>query len=401
MWQKLKNIYHFAVSYLAALYFGFPSKKLTVIGVTGTDGKSTTVNMIYHILKSAGKRASMISSVNAQIGNKKYETGFHVTTPSPWEVQGFLKESVDASSQYFVLETTSHALDQNRAANIDFNVAVITNITHEHLDYHKTLENYAHAKSKLFNNAEYAVLNLDDKSFDFLKNKIKGKIITYSLNEKSDFNLTNSDLKLNIPGGYNLANALAAIAAVSALGIKKSSSKKALSTFPGLRGRMEEVNLGQSFKVVVDFAHTPNALEKALSTLAQQKTDKKSKLIAVFGSAGERDFLKRPLMGKVAAELADISVLTAEDPRTEKSQDIIDQIAGGFKGKKEGKVFFKVPDRKEAIEKAIGLAKPGDIVATFGKAHEKSMCYGKTEYPWDEFETVKAATRKTLKKYAK
>lgn len=398
MWQKLKNIYHLAVSFLAAIYFGFPSKKLTVIGVTGTDGKSTTVNMIYHILKSAGKNVSMVSSVNAQIGNKVYDTGFHVTTPSPWEVQKYLKDAADQKSEYFVLETTSHALDQFRVSNIKFNVATVTNITHEHLDYHKSWENYAKAKSKLFTNAKNAVLNLEDKSFEFLKESANGKIITYSLHKNGDFNLANSKIKLKIPGSYNLSNALAALSTASVLGIKKAESLKALASFPGLKGRMEEVDLGQSFKVIVDFAHTPNGLAKALEALQSMKKSTKSKIIAVFGSAGERDKAKRPVMGKHAASLTDISILTAEDPRTEKTGDIIDQIAAGFTGKKEGKDFFKIPDRKEAIEKAINMAKPGDIVATFGKAHEKSMCFEKTEYPWDEFAVVKSAIRKVFKK---
>jgi len=397
MWQKIKNIYHLFVSFVATIYFGFPSKKLIVIGVTGTDGKSTTVNMIYHILKSAGKKVSMVSSVNAQIGNSVYDTGFHVTTPSPWALQKYLKIAADQKSEYFIIETTSHALDQYRVANIKFTIAVITNITHEHLDYHKTWENLANAKLKLFTYAQTSVLNLDDRSYTFLKNKIRGKILTYSLNKKSDYSLNNSKIKLKMHGDYNLSNALAALAVATSLGIAKSVSENALSTFAGIKGRMEEVGLGQPFKVIIDFAHTPNALEKALSALNELKSNNKSKIIAVFGSAGERDSLKRPKMGKSAAKLADISIITAEDPRSESVEEISNQIAAGFVGKKEGKDFFKVTDRKEAIEKAIGLAKPGDIVATFGKSHEKSMCYGKTEYPWDEFAVVKSAIKSALK----
>lgn len=396
MWQKLKNIYHLTRSFLAAVYFNFPSKKLIVIGITGTDGKSTTVNMVYHILKSAGKKVSMISTVNAQIGSKAYELGFHVTTPDPWAVQSFLKKAVEEKSEYFVLETTSHGLDQNRVANIDYTVAVITNITHEHLDYHKTWENYARAKSKLIKNAKYVILNKDDGSFDFLVGKTKGKIISYSLSAKTDFGLKNTKIRLKIPGSYNLSNALAALAAVTPLGIKKQVAQKALSTFSGLKGRLEEIKMGQPFKVYIDFAHTPNALAKALEALQSMKNAKSSKIIAVFSSAGERDKTKRPIMGKFASQFADISVITAEDPRTEKVEDIIDQIAVSFRAKKEGKDFFKVPDRKEAIKKAVDLAKKGDIVATFGKAHEKSMCYGKIEYPWDEFAAVENAIKEKL-----
>src|SRR3989344_5460646 len=173
MWQKLKNYYHLLQAFVAAIYFNFPSKKLTVIGITGTDGKTTTVSMIYHILKSAGKKVSMVSSVEAIVGNKKYDTGVHVTTPNPWQVQKFLRKALDMKSQYFVLEATSQGLNQYRLAFVDFILAVITNITSEHLDYHKTWQNYALAKAKLFQNAQTSVLNVDDKSFNFLKKIIK------------------------------------------------------------------------------------------------------------------------------------------------------------------------------------------------------------------------------------
>ncbi len=397
MWQKAKNLYHLLVSYIAAFYFKFPAKRLIVIGVTGTDGKSTTTNMIYHILKSANLKVSMISSVNAQIGTKTYDTGFHVTTPSPYQVQRFLRKAVNSRSKYFILETTSHRLDQNIVANIEFTVGVITNITHEHLDYHKTWENYAHAKAKLFQKSKYSILNKDDTSFDLLKNAARGKIVTYSLDKKADVNRKNYKFNLKIPGEFNVYNALAAAAAAQTLGINKKQIIKSLNSFAGIKGRMEEIVLGQSFKVFIDFAHTPNALSQALRTLKSKIQNPKSKLIAVFGSAGERDQQKRPQMGKAAAESADISIITAEDPRSESVEEISKQIASGFAGKKEGKDFFKISDREEAIKKAIKIAKNGDIVATFGKSHEKSMCYGKTEHSWDEFETVKSAIKEVLK----
>lgn len=378
MWQKIKNYYHAAQAFFAALYFGFPSKKLTVIGVTGTDGKTTTVNMIFHILKRAGKKVSMISSVNAQIGNETYDTGFHVSTPSPWQVQKYLKKAQEQRSEYFVLESTSHGLDQNRLAFVKFKVAVLTNITHEHLDYHKTFENYREAKLKLFRNVQFSVINANDSSYNFVKNRVGGKVITYSVNAK---------------GNYNLQNASAAIATTGVLGISRHKAQQALKSFPGVVGRMEDIKLGQSFRTVVDFAHTPNGLNQALKFLRSQKTDKGSQLIAVFGSAGERDKTKRPLMGQAADEFADIIVLTAEDPRSEDAQTICEEIATGIKKKKKNKTYFIISDRSQAIEYAVGLARPGDIVATFGKSHEKSMCFGKTEYPWDEFAAAKAAIR--------
>src|SRR3989344_352970 len=389
MLRKIKNVYHLMRAYAACIYFGFPSKKLTVIGVTGTDGKTTTSHMIYEILKSAEKKVSLISSIHAQIGEKSYDTGFHVTTPNPVALQRFLKKVVDSHSEFLVLEVTSHGLDQNRIFGIDFNFAVLTNITHEHLDYHNSFENYIFAKAKLFQRAKVSILNLDDPSFFKIKKLANGKIITYSIDKKADFVPKNFPLKLKISGDYNLSNALCAAALATKVGIGKQTITKALNTFQGIKGRMEQVDMGQDYQVIVDFAHTPNGLKQALKTL-------RSKVIAVFGAAGERDRLKRPKMGEVAAMYADICVLTAEDPRSEKVEDICEQIAQGLikSGKNETKDFFKIYDRAKAIEFAVKLAKQDDIVACFGKSHEKSMCFGKKEYPWDEFKTVEQVIAK-------
>lgn len=400
MWQKIKNYYHLAQAATAAIFCNFPSQKLTVIGVTGTDGKTTTVNMIYHILKSASFKVSMISSINAQIGDRLFDTGFHVTTPNSWDIQRFLRVAQRAASQYFVLEATSHGLDQNRLAFVDFKVAVVTNITHEHLDYHKSWENYAQTKARLFQKAQYSILNLDDKkSYDYLKNRASGTLITYSLRGPADVTLKKFPIKLKLSAEFNLANALAAATACSSLGVGKKKILKALWEFPGVIGRLEQVSMGQNFKVIVDFAHTPNGLEQALKTLQSQLPNPQSQLIAVFGSAGLRDRAKRQMMGEIAGKLAHLTVLTAEDPRTENASDIIDEIAKGLisKGKVEGRDFFKVADRAQAIEFAITkLAQKGDVVATFGKSHEKSMTYGHKDYPWDEFEVVRRAIKRRL-----
>ncbi len=396
MWQEIKNVYHFLTALFAAFYFHFPSKKLKIIGVTGTDGKTTTSHMIYEIIKGAGKKTALISSISAIINNQSIDTGFHVTTPSPLALQKFLKRIVDSKSEYLVLEVTSHALDQNRVFGIDFEIAVLTNVSREHLDYHKTWENYLKTKAKLFENAKISVLNSDDQSFGPVKKLAGGKIVSYAIQKKADFNLRKFPLKLKILGEYNLSNALAAVAAVSQLGISKRIIEQTLSRFENLKGRMEEVDMGQDFTVIVDFAHTPNGLEQALKTLRSKIKDQKSKLIAVFGAAGERDQLKRPVMGQVAAKYADVSIITSEDPRTEDAGDIAHQIAKGLvkERKKEGKNFFINTDRKKAIEEAVRMAKKGDIVAAFGKSHEQSMCWGKIEYPWDEFKAVKDALKK-------
>ncbi|HSX18697.1 MAG TPA: UDP-N-acetylmuramoyl-L-alanyl-D-glutamate--2,6-diaminopimelate ligase [Candidatus Saccharimonadales bacterium] len=399
MWQKLKNYYHLAQAAASAIVFSSPSKKLIVIGVTGTDGKTTTVNMIYHILKEAGKKVSMISSVSAKIGNDEYDTGFHVSTPSPYQVQKYLKKAKDEGSKYFVLEATSHGLDQNRLAFVSFKAGVITNITHEHLNYHKTWENYAKSKLKLLKNSQLKIINLDDKSFGFIKSLIDGEITTYSRQKEATFNLKNFKITLSIEGDYNLSNALAAAAVCSKLEIDKQTIIKALKTFHGVEGRMEEVQEGQKYKVYVDFAHTPNALKEALTHLRSTIASKKSaKLIAVFGAASKRDELKRPIMGKISAELADITVITAEDPRMEDAKKICMDIAVGMEGKSEGKDYFIIPNRQEAINFAAKKAKPGDIIGIFGKGHEKSMNIGGTEHMWSDFEAAKEAINKADEK---
>src|SRR3989344_3367560 len=232
MWQKIKNLYHLLIAHLAAIYFHSPSKDLIVIGVTGTDGKTTTVNMIYQILKSAEYKVSMISSIGAQIGTKTYDTGFHVTTPSPWQVQKYLRRAANSGSKYFVLEATSHGLDQNRLACVNFKVAVLTNITQDHFDYHKTWQNYALAKAKLFRNTQFSILNLDDtKSYDFLKSKVSGRVAAYSLKGNASFTLDNIRLKLKIPGSFNLENALAAASACQMLGVSRRNITRALNNF--------------------------------------------------------------------------------------------------------------------------------------------------------------------------
>lgn len=370
---------------------------MIVIGVTGTDGKTTTVNMIYHILKSSKKNVSMISSICAKIGKKDYATGFHVSTPSPWQVQKYLKEAVDAKSEYFVLEATSHGLDQNRLAFIDFRIGILTNITHEHLDYHKNWDNYALSKLKLLKNSKVKIVNLDDDAFNLARKNIDGKLLTYSKNKKADVNLKNFPVKLNIDGEYNLSNALAACTAASSIGISGEQILKALSNFKGVKGRLDNIDLGQNFKVYVDFAHTPNALKNVLKTL-KSKALKGDRLIAVFGSAGERDILKRPMMGKIADEIADIIILTSEDPRNENPQKICEQIAKGIRKKNLNEDYYIILDRKKAIEFAVQLAKEKDTVGFFGKGHEKSMAENGKEYPWDEVKITTAAVKKRLKR---
>jgi len=400
--QKLINYFkHLPLSLLSLLVYRLPSRKLKVIGVTGTDGKTTTVHLLYHILQEAGRPVAMISTVCAKIKEEEIDTGFHVTSPNPWLLQKLIKAMVKQKIEYLVLEVTSHGLDQFRDWGINYEIGILTNITHEHLDYHQTYENYLKTKVKLLKKSKIAVINRDDTSYQAvsrLLNQSKKnhfpRIVTYGIKNKSDFMPENFKFKTNLPGEYNQYNCLAAIAASISLGIPPQTVKAAISSFAGVTGRMEEIREGQDFRVIVDFAHTPNALEQVLRTLREQ-LEKGRKLIVVFGAAGRRDRAKRPLMGKVAGQLADFVIITAEDPRTEEVTDICQQIALGCE--EVGGKYEIISEREKAIERAIvDLAKTGDIVVICGKGHERSMCFGKTEYPWSDQEAVRKALRRVL-----
>lgn len=387
--EVVNTMYHLPRALLANIIYGFPTRELKVIGITGTDGKSTTTNMIYRILKAAGKKVSMVSSINAVIAGKNYDTGFHVTSPDSCMVQKFAKGAKYHKDEYLVLEVTSHALDQYRFWGINFDIGVVTNVTHEHLDYHKTFGNYLKTKLKLIQDTKFAIINKNIKDLRGFKD-VLGKMITFGL-RKGDFNQKEVKLKLKVPGDYNIENALAALATAFALNLDKKIALKALENFKGLTGRMEEVENHKGIKIIIDFAHTPNALEQALKTL---KASTKDRLIAVFGAAGERDEGKRPLMGSIAQKLADLVVVTAEDPRGE-LETISKQIVSGAKkaGGVIGKNLFVVNDRGEAIEFAINqISRKGDTVGIFGKGHEASMNLdGTNELPWSDSEAVKKA----------
>jgi len=398
--QKAKNwLKHLPLAFLALVYYRFPSRKLKVIGVTGTDGKTTTVNLIYHLLHEADRAVGMVSTVSARIGSEEIETGFHVTAPNPWVLQKLLRQMVEEKNKYLVLEITSHGLDQFRFFGIDFEIGILTNIAHEHLDYHGSFKNYRQAKLRLFQGSKTVILNKDDPSFDFFKEKLLAKkLITYSLKSQADFTPKNFDFKTKLIGDYNRYNCLAAAAAAFSLGLKKETIKKAFLSFPGLPGRMEEISEGQNFKVIIDFAHTPQGLEQTLKALKKLKK-KKGKLIVVFGCAGERDKQKRPMMGEIAGKLADLVVLTAEDPRTEKVRDICQQIALGCQ--KANCKSMVIVDRTQAIEFAVSEAQKNDIVVICGKGHEKTICFGRTEYPWSDQEAAKKVLEKLVLKERK
>jgi len=414
----------YAMAHLAAALHAFPARQMTVIGVTGTDGKTTTSNILFHILQQAGLRAGMISTVNAVIGDEELDTGFHVTTPDSPEVQGYLARMLAAGLTHVVLETTSHGLAQHRAVACEFDVAVVTNITHEHLDYHGSWENYRNAKGILFEelaktrekpqgNPRLAVLNKDERSYTYLTG-ISPRLVSYSLSPGADlwadevsydasgvsFTVKSSQVdqpvKSNLAGAYNISNCLAAYgAAVYGLGVSPQTAAEGIAALPGVPGRMERIDMGQDFTAIVDFAHTPNALEKALQA---ERTMKEGRVIAVFGSAGLRDREKRRLMAEISIREADLTILTAEDPRTESLDDILDEMAGAASGQGgvEGKTFWCVRDRGQAINLALEMAVPGDMVIACGKGHEQSMCFETTEYAWDDRTAMRAALAEHL-----
>ena len=347
------------VGQLASEFYGNPSQKLKVIGVTGTKGKTTTVHLIHHILTKLGKKAGMLSSISVP--------GLHVTSPDVVFLHKSLKEFVDKGYEFAVIEVSSHGIDQKRIAGVKFDLAVLTNIAPEHLDYHKTFDEYKRVKMSFIDSA-------------------KDKIIAP---KDTDINI--------LPGKFNNLNVEAAVMAVAKFGISRDDAIEAARSFKLPFGRLTEVPNSLGFRIFIDFAHTPDSLEAALTYL---KSQTKGKLISVFGCAGERDPGKRFKMGRVSAELADFSVLTAEDPRSENIFDILSEMAKGAvsAGGTDGKSFIKIPERGEAIVYALSQVKKGDIVGIFGKGHEESMAYSAWdasssaykgfEHPWSDLKTV-------------
>ncbi len=409
-----------ALAYLAAAWHGFPSERLRLIGVTGTDGKTTTCNLIRSIFEAAGHPTGMVTSVEAIIGPERLDTGLHTTTPEALEVQRYLARMVEVGCQYAVLEATSHGLAQARLEACHFDLAVLTNITPEHLDYHRTFQEYQEAKARLFQGLisskrkegvpKVSILNLDDPSYERFRGIPADRYLTYGLHEEAQIraqglSLSPSGLRFTtqtpdgdspvespLVGKFNLWNLLAAIAVGVSQDLPFSAMQEGIQAMSGVVGRMEKVALGQPFSVIIDFAHTPNSLERALETACLLTS---GRVISVFGCAGLRDRGKRPVMGEIAGRLADGVVITAEDPRTEPLEAIMAQIAQGCQraGRREEVDFWRIGDRKEAIRFAIDMAQEGDLVLITGKGHERSMCFGTTEYPWSDHQAVREALK--------
>lgn len=407
--------YHVMKAFFAGVRYGFPgrTRKMRIIGVTGTNGKTTTSFMIWKMLNAAGHKTGLMTTVawDGVSGNEKdlHEQMEHMTTVNPGTLNKRIKMIRDAGAEFLVLEVTSHALAQHRILGVPIEVAVMSNVTHEHLDYHKTFERYRDAKRMLFKKAKFGVINADDPSCEFFKKDV-AKYITYGIKQgdkrAKEVELNVSGVKYScgdinvetkMPGIFNVYNSLAALCAGERLGLSNEEIEKGLFALEGVEGRTTSFKMGQDFEVMIDYAHTPDAFEKLLPDM---KKATKGRLIVMFGSAGgRRDPSKREPQGEIAGKYADIVVLTEEDDRDTPGMEILEQIAVGARksGKKDDKDLFKILDRPTAIYECLKMAKKGDTVLYLGKGHEKTIERADGEHPYYEPDEIKKALKKYLK----
>ena len=409
-----------ALAQVAATFFGHPSRSLVLIGVTGTDGKTTTTTLIHRMLEESGRRAGAMSTVDLRVGSAVDLNQSRQTTPEAPDLQEQLAMMRAAGIQVVVIETSSHGLALDRVTGCEYDLAVYTNIAHEHLDFHRTLDAYREAKARLIDLAaesldkgvvKTAVLNRDDPSYAYLSRRPIARRLTYGIQLEGDITATRIEpfgeglrleattplgplgLELHLIGRWNAYNALAAAACGIALGLSLPEIRSGLEAVTGITGRMERVDAGQPFTVIIDYAHTPQSLEKVLRELRSVSS---GRLITVFGSAGERDRDKRPWMGEIAAWLSDYAIFTNEDPREEDAGEILREIASGAEaaGWRQGANYACVEDRAEAIALAVERAQPGDTVLLAGKGHEQSIVVGRSSTPWDERAAAEAAIQR-------
>lgn len=418
LFKKVEPTGHLIEAVLMNIRYGFPAKRLRIIGVTGTNGKTTTSFMIQRLLQESGIKTGLLTTVAYGLGDDIKPQVEHMTTVQASVLQRRLRDLANAGAEWVVVETSSHALAQNRVWGLPYEIGVMTNITHEHLDYHGTFERYVEAKRKLFkyvnrNGLRFGVVNAEDPSASkFVKSVAnsttygvkKGQLRASKIKLAADHSTYTASvgkdtyaIRVNIPGEFNVSNSLAAIAVGRKLGLTKDQIEKGIASLKSVEGRMNLIDEGQNFKVIVDFASTPDGFEKLFDTVRPLT---KGKLISVFGSAGRRDEAKRPVQGRIAAQSSDIVILTEEDDRDVDGEQILREIAVGAEraGKKEGKDLFLVHNREEAIGFAFTQAKAADdVVVLLGKGHEKTIERADGVYPWNEAEVARAAL-KVLKK---
>ncbi len=401
------SLWHYPKAVLAALFYNFPVKKLVVVGVAGTKGKTTTCQLISQILEKADKKVAVISTALLKIGQEEKLNNIKMTTPSPFFLQKFIKKAVKAGCEYLVLETSSHALIQHRVFGIPFKIVVLTNMIPDHLDYHKTKEEYARSHQKMLgSHLKHLILNGDDPNLaEFLKMPFPGgQKIIYGMQNKKDIFVKNivlssygssfivkssdvsEEINLQLLGKFNVYNALAAIAVGISQKINLLKIKKALEKTKGIPGRIERIASSQDFEVIVDYAHSPDSLESLFEAVSSLK---KNAIITVFGACGERDVLQRPRMGKIIDQNSDYIIITNDDPYGEDPEKIAQGLMTGIKNKKSGQGLWKILDRKAAIEKALSLAQKDDLVLILGKGAEQWQVFQGRKIPWDDRRIVR------------
>lgn len=387
----------FALGLIASELFDNPSSQLRLIGITGTNGKTTTATLLFNLFTDLGYNSGLISTVLNKIGNKTI-LATH-TTPDALQIQKLLHEMVDAGCEYVFMEVSSHAIEQNRIAGISFAGAVFTNITHDHLDYHETFNNYLTAKKKLFDqlpSESFALSNADDKNGKIILQNCKAKKFTYGLKNMADFKgkvienhfsgmqllIDNHELHTLLSGNFNAYNLLAAYSTAVLLKQNRDEVLTAISNIRGAEGRFEMIRSKENITGIVDYAHTPDALQNVLESITALRT-KNEKLITVIGAGGDRDRVKRPKMARIATNLSNLTILTSDNPRTEDPDQILEDMKQGIEADKISKTLI-IKDRKEAIKTAVVMAQPGDLILVAGKGHEKYQEIMGVKYPFDD-----------------
>ena len=431
-YNKLVIPYHVLRADLAAHEYGFPGKKMRVIGVTGTNGKTSTCFLIWKMLNAAGHKTGLMTTVAWGVDKLEKQIE-HMTTVDAKTLNYRMKKIADAGAEFLVLEVTSHALAQHRTFGVPIEIAVMTNVTHEHLDYHKTFENYRDAKRRLFKMAKYGVVNEDDKSWSYFAKDVK-EYITYGINsgilrakdvrlgaQGVEYSVDNEGsvgdkhaaenkqmrgnknspgdmlrIKTKIPGEFTVYNSLAAVAVGLKLGLSKEQISQGILALDSVEGRMNRVDLGQNFEVIVDYAHTPDAFLKVYESVVPGK---KGRIISLFGGAGRRDESTRGERGEIAAKYSDIVIITEDDSRDENPAEIAEEFAKGAEqaGFLRGKILLVELNREKAIQMAIDLAKKDDIVLILGKGHEKTILRATGAVPFEDLKVTEKALRKRLK----
>ena len=431
-YNKLVIPYHVLRADLAAHQYGFPGKRMRVIGVTGTNGKTSTCFLIWKMLNAAGHKTGLMTTVAWGVDKLEKQIE-HMTTVDAKTLNFRMKKIADAGAEFLVLEVTSHALAQHRTFGVPIEIAVMTNVTHEHLDYHKTFENYRDAKRRLFKMAKYGVVNEDDKSWAYFAKDVK-EYITYGINSGilrakdvklgaqgveysvdgeasvgdkhaaedkhvgGDKNASGDILRIKtkIPGEFTVYNSLAAVAVGLKLGLNKEQISQGILALDSVEGRMNRVDLGQNFEVIVDYAHTPDAFLKVYESVVPGK---KGRIISLFGGAGRRDESTRSERGEIAAKYSDIVIITEDDSRDENPAEIAEEFVRGAKqaGFLRGKNLLVELNREKAIQMAVDLAKKDDIVLILGKGHEKTILRATGAVPFEDLKVTEKALRKRLK----